>query len=162
MVLIFGVVIPGTIYSRPGAIMASPDEFSITIKGKGGHGAKPHETIDGIIMAEFILSAKNHFSYHRSLKEAVLTFGMVQAGSSDSVIPDSAFCKGTVRTFDTELQAHVQEKMDKLLQGLALANDVTYDMGILEGIYQFIIMKKLMKQLNKRQMIYIYVLINQN
>ena len=87
---------------------------------------------------------------------------MVQAGSSDSVIPDSAFCKGTVRTFDTELQAHIQEKMDKLLQGLALANDVTYNMGILEDIYQFIIMKKLMKQLNKRQMIYIYVLINQN
>ena len=45
----------GTIYSRPGAIMASPDEFSITIKGSGGHGAKPHETIDPIvIMAESV------------------------------------------------------------------------------------------------------------
>ena len=42
-----------------GAIMASPDEFSVTIKGRGGHGAKPHETIDPIvIMAEFILSAQ--------------------------------------------------------------------------------------------------------
>lgn len=40
----------GTIYSRPGAIMASPDEFSVTIKGKGGHGAKPHETIDPIVI----------------------------------------------------------------------------------------------------------------
>ena len=58
---------------------------------------------------------------------------MVQAGSSDSVIPDSAFCKGTVRTFDTKLQAHVQEKMDKLLQGLALANDITYDMEYIRG-----------------------------
>ena len=58
------VVYPsGTIYSRPGAIMASPDEFSVTIYGKGGHGAKPHETIDPIvIMAEFILSAQNNFS----------------------------------------------------------------------------------------------------
>ena len=115
--------------------MASPDEFSITIKGKGGHGAKPHETIDPIvIMAEFILSAQKIISRTIDpVKEAVLTFGMVQAGSSDSVIPDSAFCKGTVRTFDTELQAHIQEKMDKLLQGLALANDVTYNMEYIRG-----------------------------
>jgi metal-dependent amidase/aminoacylase/carboxypeptidase family protein len=47
------------IYSRPGAMMASPDEFNITIQGKGGHGAKPHETIDPVvIMAEFIMSAQ--------------------------------------------------------------------------------------------------------
>lgn len=84
----------GTIYSRPGAIMASPDEFSVTIYGKGGHGAKPHETIDPIvIMAEFILSAQNNFSNTDPVKEAVLTFGMIQAGSTDSVIPDTAFVK---------------------------------------------------------------------
>lgn len=125
----------GTIYSRPGAIMASPDEFSVTIKGKGGHGAKPHETIDPIvIMAEFILSAQKIISRTIDpVKEAVLTFGMIQAGSSDSVIPDSAFCKGTVRTFDTELQTHIQNKMDKLLQGLALANDITYDLEYIRG-----------------------------
>lgn len=125
----------GTIYSRPGAIMASPDEFSVTIYGKGGHGAKPHETIDPIvIMAEFILSAQKIISRTIDpVKEAVLTFGMIQAGSSDSVIPDSVFCKGTVRTFDTELQTHIQTKMDKLLQGLALANDITYDMNYIRG-----------------------------
>ena len=109
----------GTIYSRPGAIMASPDEFSITIKGSGGHGAKPHETIDPIvIMAEFILSAQKIVSRTIDpVKEAVVTFGMVQAGSTDSVIPDTAFCKGTVRTFDTELQNHIKNKMEKILQG---------------------------------------------
>ena len=125
----------GTIYSRPGAIMASPDEFSITIQGKGGHGAKPHETIDPIvIMAEFILSAQKIVSRTIDpVKEAVLTFGMVQAGSTDSVIPDTAFCKGTVRTFDTALQNHIQEKMDKLLQGLAVANDITYKMEYIKG-----------------------------
>lgn len=125
----------GTIYSRPGAIMSSPDEFSITIQGKGGHGAKPHETIDPIvIMAEFILSAQKIVSRTIDpVKEAVLTFGMVQAGSTDSVIPDTAFCKGTVRTFDTALQNHIQERMDKLLQGLAVANDITYKMEYIKG-----------------------------
>nr|MDK7245176.1 amidohydrolase [Staphylococcus lugdunensis] len=125
----------GTIYSRPGAIMASPDEFSVTIKGRGGHGAKPHETIDPIvIMAEFILSAQKIISRTIDpVKEAVLTFGMIQAGSSDSVIPDSAFCKGTVRTFDTDIQEHVEMRMDKLLQGLALANDITYDLEYIKG-----------------------------
>ncbi|MCZ2500069.1 amidohydrolase, partial [Xylophilus sp. Kf1] len=125
----------GTIYSRPGAIMASPDEFSVTIYGKGGHGAKPHETIDPIvIMAEFILSAQKIISRTIDpVKEAVLTFGMIQAGSTDSVIPDTAFCKGTVRTFDTKLQSHVQNKMDKLLQGLSLSNDITYELEYIKG-----------------------------
>lgn len=58
---------------------------------------------------------------------------MIQAGSTDSVISDIAFCKGTVRTFDTKLQSHVQHKMDKLLQGLAIANDITYDMEYIKG-----------------------------
>jgi amidohydrolase len=52
----------GTIYSREGAMMASPDEFSIKIQGQGGHGAKPHETIDPVVvLAEFILSAQKLF-----------------------------------------------------------------------------------------------------
>ena len=58
---------------------------------------------------------------------------MVQSGSADNVIPDTAFCKGTVRTFDTEVQAHVMHKMDKLLQGLAVANDITYDFDYIKG-----------------------------
>ncbi|RZH99637.1 amidohydrolase, partial [Staphylococcus condimenti] len=88
----------GTIHSRAGAIMASPDEFSVTFKGRGGHGAKPHETIDPIvIMAEFILSAQKIISRTIDpVKQAVLSFGMIQAGTTDSVIPDQAFCKGTV------------------------------------------------------------------
>lgn len=125
----------GTIYSRPGALMASPDEFRITIQGKGGHGAKPQETIDPVvIMAEFIMSAQKIVSRTIDpVKQAVISFGMVQAGSADNIIPDSAFCKGTVRTFDTEIQAHVMTKMEKLLQGLAVANDITYDFDYIKG-----------------------------
>ncbi|WP_427708335.1 M20 family metallopeptidase [Staphylococcus parequorum] len=125
----------GTIYSRAGAMMASPDEFNITIQGKGGHGAKPHETIDPVvIMAEFIMSAQKIVSRTIDpVKQAVISFGMVQAGSADNIIPDTAFCKGTVRTFDTEAQTHVMTKMDKLLQGLAVANDITYTMDYIKG-----------------------------
>ncbi|MEJ7348610.1 peptidase dimerization domain-containing protein, partial [Staphylococcus epidermidis] len=79
------------------------------------------------IMAEFIMSAQKIVSRTIDpVKQAVISFGMVQAGSADNIIPDSAFCKGTVRTFDTEAQSHIITKMDKLLQGLALANDITY------------------------------------
>ncbi|HCY6473617.1 TPA: amidohydrolase [Staphylococcus aureus] len=125
----------GTIHSRAGAIMASPDEFSVTIKGRGGHGAKPHETIDPIvIMAEFILSAQKIISRTIDpVKQAVLSFGMIQAGTTDSVIPDQTFCKGTVRTFDSDIQNHVMDKMDKLLQGLAIANDINYDLNYIKG-----------------------------
>ncbi|MCG3401966.1 amidohydrolase [Staphylococcus massiliensis] len=119
----------GTIHTRNGAIMASPDEFNITLHGKGGHGAKPHETIDPIvILAEFVLSAQKIVS--RTLDpvtEAVISFGSIHAGDADNVIPDKATLRGTVRTFSPETQQHVYHKMDKLLQGLALANDITYE-----------------------------------
>lgn len=58
---------------------------------------------------------------------------MIQAGTTDSVIPDQAFCKGTVRTFDSDIQSHVMDKMDKLLQGLAIANDINYDLNYIKG-----------------------------
>lgn len=118
----------GAIRSRSGALMASPDEFEVTITGKGGHGAKPHDTIDPIVtMAEFILSAQKIISRTVDpVKHAVLSFGMVQAGAADNVIPESATCRGTVRTFDTDVQDHIETRMEKLLQGLAVANDITY------------------------------------
>lgn len=125
----------GTIYSREGAMMASPDEFSIKIQGKGGHGAKPHETIDPVvILAEFILSAQKIVSRTIDpVKQAVVSFGMIQAGSTDNVIPDVAYCKGTVRTFDTEIQQHVIDKLEKLLAGLAVANDIKYSLNYVRG-----------------------------
>ncbi|MFO3688254.1 amidohydrolase [Staphylococcus felis] len=125
----------GTIHTRSGPMMAQPDEFNITIHGKGGHGAKPHETIDPIvILAEFILSTQKIVS--RTLdpvKQAVISFGKIEAGEADNVIPDSAFCRGTVRTFEPEVQEHIHYKMDKLLQGLALANDITYEFDYIKG-----------------------------
>ena len=125
----------GTIYSREGAMMASPDEFSIKIQGQGGHGAKPHETIDPVVvLAEFILSAQKIVSRTIDpVKQAVVSFGMIQAGSIDNVIPDAAYCKGTVRTFDTAVQQHVIDKMEKLLAGLAVANDITYSLDYVRG-----------------------------
>lgn len=125
----------GTINSRDGAMMASPDEFSIKIQGKGGHGAKPHETIDPVVvLAEFILSAQKIVSRTIDhVKQAVVSFGMIQAGSIDNVIPDVAFCKGTVRTFDTDIQQHVMDRMEKLLAGLAVANDITYSLNYVKG-----------------------------
>ncbi|WP_251943440.1 M20 family metallopeptidase [Staphylococcus sp. Marseille-Q5304] len=125
----------GTIYSRPGPMMASPDEFQITINGRGGHGAKPHETIDPIvILSEFILSTQKLVSRTIDpVKQAVISFGMIQAGAADNVIPDSAVCKGTVRIFDTEVQDHIIEKLEKLLKGLSIANDITYDFEYIKG-----------------------------
>ena len=125
----------GTIHTRPGPMMAQPDEFHITLFGKGGHGAKPHETIDPIvILAEFILSAQKIVSRTIDpVKQAVLSFGKIEAGNADSVIPDTATCQGIVRTFDSEVQTHIYHKMDKLLQGLALANDITYSFDYIKG-----------------------------
>ncbi|MCU5746674.1 M20 family metallopeptidase [Staphylococcus sp. SQ8-PEA] len=125
----------GSIYSRSGSMMASPDEFNIAIHGRGGHGAKPHETIDPVVvMAEFILSAQKIVTRTIDpVKHAVISFGMIQAGAADNVIPDSAYCRGTVRVFDTDIQSHIKYKMEKLLEGLAVANDITYELDYIKG-----------------------------
>lgn len=125
----------GTIHTRSGPMMAQPDEFNIQIHGKGGHGAKPHETIDPVvILAEFILSTQKIVSRTIDpVKQAVISFGKIQAGEADNVIPDTAICRGTVRTFEPEVQNHIYHKMDKLLQGLALANDITYEFDYTKG-----------------------------
>lgn len=125
----------GTIHTRSGPMMAQPDEFNIQIHGKGGHGAKPHETIDPVvILAEFILSTQKIVSRTIDpVKQAVISFGKIQAGEADNVIPDTAICRGTVRTFEPEVQNHIYHKMDKLLQGLALVNDITYEFDYTKG-----------------------------
>ncbi|WP_233559690.1 M20 family metallopeptidase [Taibaiella sp. KBW10] len=92
----------GTVAFRSGQYMASADEIHITIKGKGGHAALPHKTIDPITIAANLIMQLQQLVSRRCnpLLPTVLTFGKIAGGQVTNVIPESVEILGTLRTFD--------------------------------------------------------------
>jgi len=92
----------GQIAAQPGLICAFTDEFSITIGGKGGHAAKPHETTDCIVVASLlVMSLQTLVSRETNpVFPSVVTVGKLSGGSAPNVIADRAMLEGTIRTTD--------------------------------------------------------------
>ncbi|PKA51685.1 IAA-amino acid hydrolase ILR1-like 3 [Apostasia shenzhenica] len=94
----------GTISSRPGPILAASARFMATIKGRGGHAASPHRSVDPVIAASFaILSLQQLVSRESDpLESKVVSIGIVKAGEAYNVIPESVTFGGTFRSMTTE------------------------------------------------------------
>ena len=120
----------GKIGVRDGPFFASSDEFHLWIRGKGGHGAMPERAIDPIVAgAHFVTMLQTIVSREIAPKDpAVFTVGKFQAGSTFNVIPNEAEMEGTVRSFDREVRASMQERMERILRGLSEAMRVEYEM----------------------------------
>jgi len=116
----------GDFYTTPGPIMAAVDEFTIHIKGLGGHGAMPHETRDPVVAACGIVQAIQTIvsRNHHALKDLVVSVTQIHTGSADNIIPETAWINGTVRTFDKGVQTMVMERMAAIVEGQALAYGV--------------------------------------
>jgi amidohydrolase len=116
----------GVIY---GPAMASPDEFTIKIKGKGGHAAAPHETIDSIaIGAQLITSLQQVVSRQTNpLDNIVLSVTQFHAGTAHNIIPDHAYLNGTVRTFSRELSEATEKRMEQIVHSITSAFGATYE-----------------------------------
>lgn len=124
-----------TFHSINGPLMASPDMFDITIYGRGGHGAKPHMTVDAVVvMAEFIMNIQTIVARNiNPIDSGVLTVGKVEAGSAFNVISDAASCSGTVRTFEPAVQEIIRTALKNELEGLAVSKGITYDLKYMKG-----------------------------
>lgn len=120
----------GKIGVRDGAFFASSDEFHLTIRGKGGHGAMPERAIDPIVAgAHFVTMLQTIVSREIAPKDpAVFTVGKFHSGSTFNVIPNDADMEGTVRSFDREVRKSMPDRMERILQGLAQAMRVDYDL----------------------------------
>lgn len=92
----------GTAGFRAGQYMASADEIYITIEGKGGHAALPHQTVDPIAIAAQVITGLQQVVSRKSnpLLPSVLTFGKIAGGFATNVIPDTVEILGTLRTMD--------------------------------------------------------------
>ncbi|WP_371381596.1 M20 family metallopeptidase [Sporomusa aerivorans] len=111
-----------------GPMMAAPDQFTITVQGRGGHGSMPHQTIDPLYVgAQMVLALKTITGNNINANElAVLSLGMFKAGEVFNIIPDSAILQGTVRTFDTKTRELVFAHIDRIASGISAAAGATY------------------------------------
>ena len=109
---------------RPGALMAAADQFDITVTGKGGHAAKPHDCIDTTVVAAHIIVAAQTIASRTvdPLKQVVVSICTVATDSTaHNVIPQVVKMKGTVRSMDPAVQDQVEQRLKEIVEGTALA-----------------------------------------
>ena len=111
----------GTIAIMPGPVMASVDEFEITILGRGGHAAAPHQTIDPVLIAAHVVTGLQSLIARRRnpFEEGVLSITQVSAGHAFNVIPGRADLRGTVRTFGGKFWEEAQRLVEEATRGIA-------------------------------------------
>ncbi len=113
----------GTLSVTAGPMMASSNEFHVTIKGKGAHAAQPHNGIDPVMVAvQIAQSWQTIITREKSpLDTAVLSITQIHAGSATNVIPDEAKMVGTVRTFTTPVLDLLETRMGEIARHTAAA-----------------------------------------
>ncbi len=125
----------GHFLTTPGPLMASVDTAVVTLTGKGGHGATPHECIDPVVALVGMVSAIQTIIPRNvyAMDEAVISVTMVQAGTASNVIPEEAMFAATIRCFKPEVRALLKQRIYQIVEGHALAYNVQahidYDWG---------------------------------
>lgn len=120
-----------------GPIMASVDEFNITITGKGGHAAIPQACIDPIVIAaQLITNAQTLVSRMADpVKGAVVSFTDVQAGTgAHNAIPDAAILRGTIRSFDFDLRKQLHEGLTRMVNAMAQMHGAVAEIEIIRHL----------------------------
>ncbi|MDJ0824532.1 MAG: M20 aminoacylase family protein [Rhodobacter sp.] len=112
----------GSFAIRPGAFFAAADQFEIVIEGKGGHAAKPHETVDSTVVASHIVLALQTIASRLTdpthhLVVSVTSFET--SSTTHNVIPQTVTLKGTVRTMNPDVQDETEVQMAKIAEGVA-------------------------------------------
>ncbi|WP_299614444.1 M20 aminoacylase family protein [uncultured Tateyamaria sp.] len=113
----------GKFHTRGGPIMAAADTFHIRVTGKGGHAARPHDTVDPVVAACGVVTALQTIvsRNHKPLQQLVISTTQIHTGTTDNVIPETAYINGTIRTFDKDVQAMVVRRMKEVVTGTATA-----------------------------------------
>jgi amidohydrolase len=129
----------GKVGFRKGLYMASTDEIYMTIRGKGGHGAQPHQNIDPIVaMAQVITALQQVVSRVASpIIPSVLSFGKVIANGATNIIPNEVYLEGTFRTLDEEWRAKAHKSIVKIAKGVSESLGCQCDIEIRKG-YPFL------------------------
>ncbi|HKY16802.1 MAG TPA: M20 family metallopeptidase [Microthrixaceae bacterium] len=125
----------GMVASRAGSLMASADEFFVTIRGQGGHASTPHFATDPVPVACEAVTALQAMVTRtvNAFDPAVVTVAHVTAGTTTNVIPETAKFSGTIRTVSEWTRIGVQAGVERVADGVAAAHDCTAEVRIQDG-----------------------------
>ncbi len=126
----------GSFAIRPGAFFAATDTFELTLKGKGGHAAKPQETIDTTVMASHMVLALQTLVSRNAdpVQQIVVSVTSFETESKAfNVIPENVTLKGTVRTLTTEMRELAAKRLPEICQGVAATFGGTVDVNYVKG-----------------------------
>ncbi len=129
----------GKVGIRSGKYMASSDEIYINIKGKGGHAATPHLTIDPIVISSHIIIALQQIVSRTAKPDmpTVLSFGKIEANGRNNVIPENVKLHGTFRTFNEEWRNKAHQKIKDIAINISNSFGAKCDVEIIKG-YPFL------------------------
>lgn len=124
----------GEVGIKQGVIMAASDSFDIVIHGKGGHAARPHETVDAVLVAANVISAIHQIVGRRidPLKPAVITLGAVRGGTARNVIADRVEIQGTMRCLDEGVREKLMDSIREVLDGTTGSMGARYELTFME------------------------------
>jgi len=111
----------GTVNVSPGAVMAAAEKWACTVRGNGGHGAMPHQTVDPVAAVAQVVSAlQTVVSRNVSpLEPAVVTVGSVHGGDAFNIIPAQVELSGTIRTYSPQVRETVLRRVRAVIEGVA-------------------------------------------
>ena len=124
----------GQVLVRPGPVMASSDSIEVTIRGRGGHGASPHQTIDPVLTSAYFVSQLQSVVSRNvdPIEPAVITIGSIHGGTIHNVIPDDVTLLGTVRAFSEAERSQMKPRIERVLSGCCDAEGASYDYRYVE------------------------------
>lgn len=125
----------GVVATKGGSLMASADRFEITVNGRGGHASAPHHCVDPIPAAAATITGL-HTMVSRSLDptlSGLVTVAHVEAGTTNNVIPPSAFMEGTIRALDEKTRETLHAGVQRVAHGTAQAHGCTCTAEVIPG-----------------------------
>ncbi len=128
-------IVEGKVGVKAGPLMAALDRFDLTITGKGGHGGMPHLCVDALEVGTQVVSALQRIVSRQvnPLYPAVVTVGQFNAGTAYNIIPTVAHLSGTTRTFDSDIWASWEERIEKIVSGVCKAMGATFKLDYQPG-----------------------------
>jgi len=118
-----------------GPMMAQPDDFTLVVKGKGGHGSMPQQTVDSILVAsQIVVNVQSIISRNIDpLKPGVVSFGTIEGGTIFNIIPAEVKLTGTVRSFDHEVKSLAKRRIQEIAEGTAQTFGATVEFTYRDG-----------------------------
>lgn len=125
----------GEIMVAEGVITAQSDRFEIRIRGKGGHGARPHEATDAVVITGLMISAVQTLVSREinPIHPSVVTIGEIQAGSAPNVIAETATLRGTIRTTQPRVREQIHDGLKRIANATGLLHNAEVEVDIEEG-----------------------------